>query len=43
MPKEGDPAPVLRLPAPDGRTVDLAGLKGKPVVVFFYPRAATPG
>jgi peroxiredoxin Q/BCP len=43
MPKEGDRAPALRLAAPDGTTVDLAAMKGKPVVVFFYPRAATPG
>jgi peroxiredoxin Q/BCP len=43
MPKEGDPAPALRLAAPDGGTVDLAGLGGRSVVVFFYPRAATPG
>ena len=43
MPAEGDPAPDLRLASHDGKAVDLAELKGKPVVVFFYPRAATPG
>lgn len=43
MPKEGDRAPPLRLAAHDGRTVDLADLGGRPVVVFFYPRAGTPG
>ena len=43
MPKEGDPAPGLRLKAADGAAVDLASLKGRPVVVFFYPKAATPG
>ena len=42
-PKEGDPAPALALPSHDGRTVRLADFRGRPVVVFFYPRAATPG
>jgi peroxiredoxin Q/BCP len=43
MPNAGEPAPPLRLPSGDGRTVDLAELRGRPVVVFFYPKAATPG
>jgi peroxiredoxin Q/BCP len=43
MTEEGDPAPGLRLAAHDGAAVDLAAMKGRPVVVFFYPRAATPG
>ena len=43
MPAEGDPAPRLALAAPDVRAVDLKALRGRPVVVFFYPRAATPG
>ena len=43
MPAEGDPAPRLRLAAHDGAPVDLAKMKGRAVVVFFYPRAATPG
>jgi peroxiredoxin Q/BCP len=43
MPKEGDPAPPLVLPDQDGRPFDLRSLKGRPVAVFFYPRAATPG
>ena len=43
MPKEGDPAPGLRLADADGAAVDLAALKGRPVVVFFFPKAATPG
>jgi len=29
-------APPLALPAPDGRTVTLAGLRGTPVLVVFY-------
>lgn len=39
----GDRAPALTLPAADGRTVDLAGLRGQDVVVYFYPAAGTPG
>jgi peroxiredoxin Q/BCP len=43
MPEVGDHAPALKLPSHDGKSVDLAALRGKPVVVFFFPRAATPG
>jgi len=43
MPREGDEAPELRLESPDGTPVDLAGLRGQRVVVFFYAKAATPG
>jgi peroxiredoxin Q/BCP len=39
----GDAAPDFSLPASGGRTVSLAGLKGKPFVLYFYPRADTPG
>jgi peroxiredoxin Q/BCP len=39
----GQPAPVLVLPADDGTTVDLAQLRGKTVVVYFYPKDDTPG
>ncbi len=39
----GDAAPDFTLPASGGRTVSLAGLKGKPFVLYFYPRADTPG
>jgi peroxiredoxin Q/BCP len=39
----GDAAPDFSLPATGGRTVSLAGLKGKPFVLYFYPRADTPG
>ncbi len=31
------------LPDQDGRTVSLEQFRGKPVVLFFYPRADTPG
>jgi peroxiredoxin Q/BCP len=41
--KVGDPAPVLTLTLQDGKTVDLASLKGKQYVVYFYPKDDTPG
>ena len=40
---EGDIAPDFTLPASGGRTVSLAALKGKPFVLYFYPKADTPG
>jgi thioredoxin-dependent peroxiredoxin len=40
---EGDSAPDFSLPASGGRTVSLAELKGKPFVLYFYPKADTPG
>jgi peroxiredoxin Q/BCP len=43
MLKEGDKAPDFELPADDGGKIRLSGLKGKPVVVYFYPRDNTPG
>jgi peroxiredoxin Q/BCP len=41
--KAGDPAPDFSLPDQHGTTVKLSGLRGKKVVVYFYPRADTPG
>ena len=45
MPKleAGEPAPDFTLPAADGSTVRLSDLRGRHVVVYFYPKAATPG
>jgi peroxiredoxin Q/BCP len=43
MIEPGQPAPDFELPDQDGRTVTLSGLRGKPVVVYFYPKADTPG
>lgn len=43
MLKEGDTAPAFRLPADDGKEVSLADLRGKHVVLYFYPKASTPG
>jgi peroxiredoxin Q/BCP len=40
---EGDPAPDFSLPATGGRTVTLAEKKGKPFILYFYPKADTPG
>lgn len=40
---EGDAAPNFTLATDDGPAVSLAALKGKPVVVYFYPRDDTPG
>jgi thioredoxin-dependent peroxiredoxin len=40
---EGDQAPDFELSDQDGRTVRLHDLRGKPVVVYFYPKASTPG
>ncbi len=36
-------APVFSLKATDGKTVKLSELKGKPVVLYFYPKDDTPG
>jgi peroxiredoxin Q/BCP len=39
----GDKAPNFKLPGDDGSTVSLADFKGRKLVVYFYPRADTPG
>jgi peroxiredoxin Q/BCP len=43
LPKVGDAAPPFTLPADDGSTVSLAGLLGRPVVLYFYPKDDTSG
>ncbi len=40
---EGDMAPDFEMPATGGRTVSLAAMAGKPFVLYFYPKADTPG
>lgn len=40
---EGAKAPAFRLPRDGGATVSLADYAGKKLVLFFYPRANTPG
>jgi peroxiredoxin Q/BCP len=39
----GDKAPAVTLPASGGGELSLAKLKGKPVVVYFYPKDNTTG
>ena len=39
----GDAAPPFSLPATGGRAVSLAGLKGRTVVLYFYPKDDTSG
>ena len=41
--QEGDAAPEFEMPASGGRIVSLAALNGKPFVLYFYPKADTPG
>ncbi len=41
--KEGEPAPAVKLALQNGDSVDLASLKGKQVVLYFYPKDDTPG
>ena len=41
--KPGDPAPPFDLPTSGGGHVSLASLKGKRVVLYFYPKDDTPG
>jgi thioredoxin-dependent peroxiredoxin len=40
---EGDKAPDFSLPRDGGGTVSLKDFKGKPVVIYFYPKDDTPG
>jgi len=39
----GDRAPDFTLPDQDGNPVALSELRGEPVVLYFYPKADTPG
>ena len=43
MPTEGERAPDFELPDQDGRTHRLSDYAGKNVVLYFYPKADTPG
>ena len=43
MLEEGQPAPPFTLPTDSGDEVSLESLRGKPVVLYFYPRDDTPG
>ncbi len=43
MVEAGDKAPDFEVLDQDGRTVKLSDFKGQPVVLYFYPKADTPG
>jgi thioredoxin-dependent peroxiredoxin len=43
MIEQGDQAPDFELPDQDGRIVKLSDFRGQFVVVYFYPKAETPG
>ncbi|MHB8381215.1 MAG: peroxiredoxin [Candidatus Binataceae bacterium] len=43
MLKVGDRAPEFILPAHDGRIISSADLRGRKVLLWFYPAASTPG
>ena len=43
MIEPGQPAPDFELPDEDGNPVRLSDLRGKKVVLYFYPKADTPG
>jgi thioredoxin-dependent peroxiredoxin len=39
----GDTAPEFTLPADNGGVVSLSDFRGKRVVLYFFPKALTPG
>ena len=39
----GDTAPDFTLPTDGGGEITLSGLRGKPVIIYFYPKDDTPG
>jgi len=43
MIEEGRKAPAFTLQADDGHEVSLADFRGRRVILFFYPKASTPG
>ena len=43
MLKVGDKSPAFTLVSDDGKEVSLSDLQGKHVVIFFFPKANTPG
>lgn len=43
MVQDGDKAPDFEMPAEDGASLTLSSLKGKPVVLYFYPKDDTSG
>jgi peroxiredoxin Q/BCP len=43
MLKIGDKAPVFSLPSDSGDKISMEAFKGKTIVLFFFPKADTPG
>jgi peroxiredoxin Q/BCP len=43
MVEVGQPSPEFTLPDQSGNAVSLSGLRGSPVVLYFYPKDDTPG
>ena len=43
MVEEGEAAPTFTLPSDTGESVSLESLRGRPVVIYFYPKDDTPG
>ena len=43
MLRVGDPAPEFTVPTHEGQDLSLASLRGKNVLLWFYPKADTPG
>jgi len=43
MPQEGQPAPAFELPDEQNRKVKLKDFQGHPLILYFFPRADTPG
>ena len=43
MISSGKKAPAFKLPDEDGEQISLSELKGQTVVLYFYPKASTPG
>lgn len=41
--KHGDKAPLFSLPDQNGKMVSLTDFKGRKLIVYFYPKADTPG
>jgi peroxiredoxin Q/BCP len=41
--KPGDDAPDLTLQTHEGQTLNLRDLRGRKVLIWFYPEADTPG
>jgi peroxiredoxin Q/BCP len=43
MLKEGDKAPDFRVSSDEGKEISLGDFRGKNVILYFFPKANTPG